>query len=471
MKTTIHFIVLMLLVAQISNAQTSLWATATTGGAYGFGTILKGNADGSNFQRVFSFDSTNGSFPIGKLATANNGKIYGVTYLGACDDSCTCFCYDPVSNSVNVLYQFFLQIQYGGIPYAGMVNANNGKLYGMTSAGGANGSGVIYSMDPTTNTYADVYDFDGVTASNPSSEFLQASDGKLYAVTSGGSSNNPVLFSFDPGDNQMNVVHNFSDYTPYFLSLRTPDLIQASNNLIYGIGEFQDSASGHIGVLFSYDLVTGACVNLHNFSVAEGIPCGGITEVAGGKLFGTTTASIGSFQGELFSYDINSHTFSNLQAFDAVNGYFPIGALSAVPNGSLIGSMSQGGANGNGVLFTVNPANNVCTKIFDFNAMVTGASPMCDVMMLDAPNPTVPGGNQITSGIQNVSGSQFAIYPNPTSGILYVQNAQPDAPYIITNIAGQEVAKGTFTNPQQVIDVSKLASGVYLLNKTRFTKE
>src|SRR4030095_8061391 len=76
----------------------------------------------------------------------------------------------------------------------------------MTAGGGSNGYGVIFSFDPSTSTYTKLKDFDGTNGRNPTGSLIQASDGKLYGMTSGGGSNGTdygglgcgVIFSFDP---------------------------------------------------------------------------------------------------------------------------------------------------------------------------------------------------------------------------------------------------------------------------------
>src|SRR5258706_13359685 len=61
------------------------------------------------------------------------------------------------------------------------------KLWGMTSGGGANGSGVIFQYDPTTGTYIDKFDFDGTAnGRRPKGSLTLASNGKFYGMTSSG---------------------------------------------------------------------------------------------------------------------------------------------------------------------------------------------------------------------------------------------------------------------------------------------
>ena len=62
----------------------------------------------------------------------------------------------------------------------------------------------------------------------------------------------------------------------------------------------------------------------------------------------------------------------------------------------------------------------------------------------------------------------FAVYPNPTDGILFVQTLRatslPDQTYRITNLMGQTSLQGLISAETQQIDISKLPSGMYFIN-------
>ena len=49
----------------------------------------------------------------------------------------------------------------GANPYGSLMQASDGKLYGMTSYGGSGSYGVIFSYDPSSSTYTKLMDFDG----------------------------------------------------------------------------------------------------------------------------------------------------------------------------------------------------------------------------------------------------------------------------------------------------------------------
>ncbi len=91
-----------------------------------------------------------------------------------------------------------------------MTQASNGKLYGMTSTGGANGGGLIFSYDITNNIFSDVHDFDFSTGSITFGSLIDANNGLLYGMAFGGGTNGfGVIFCFDPANNNYSVIHNF----------------------------------------------------------------------------------------------------------------------------------------------------------------------------------------------------------------------------------------------------------------------
>jgi uncharacterized repeat protein (TIGR03803 family) len=55
----------------------------------------------------------------------------------------------------------------GGNPRGSLIQAADGKSYGMTSNGGSKESGVAFSYDLATSTYTKLSDFNGDNGSNP----------------------------------------------------------------------------------------------------------------------------------------------------------------------------------------------------------------------------------------------------------------------------------------------------------------
>ncbi len=78
------------------------------------------------------------------------------------------------------------------------------------------------------------------------------------------------------------------------------------------------------------------------------------------------------------------------------------------------------------------------------------------------------------NGLSTGSGT-FAVYPNPTNGILFVETrhgtSQPDQTYRITNLMGQTVMTGQITAENQQINVSSLPQGMYFITVGDVTRK
>ena len=82
----------------------------------------------------------------------------------------------------------------------------------MTWQGGANNFGSVYSFDTVGNEYSDVQDFDSANGASPFfNTLMQAKNGKLYGMTVyGGADNNGVVFSFNPADSTYSKLVDFN---------------------------------------------------------------------------------------------------------------------------------------------------------------------------------------------------------------------------------------------------------------------
>lgn len=82
-----------------------------------------------------------------------------MTTNGGSNDEGVLFLFDPVNHVYSKLVNF--GGGYGSHPNGDLMQAPNGKLYGMTNPGGSNDKGVLFSFDLLTNTYLKLFDFDG----------------------------------------------------------------------------------------------------------------------------------------------------------------------------------------------------------------------------------------------------------------------------------------------------------------------
>lgn len=123
-----------------------LWSMAQIGGPYGSGTIFKMNLDGSGDTVVYNFDNIDGAYPEGSLIHATNGLLYGMAEEGGTNGQGAIFSFDPVSYTYTDIFNFNDSIS-GEFPWGSLFQAANGKLYGVTNQGGSNGYGVIFNYN------------------------------------------------------------------------------------------------------------------------------------------------------------------------------------------------------------------------------------------------------------------------------------------------------------------------------------
>ena len=79
------------------------------------------------------------------------------------------------------------------------------------------------------------------------------------------------------------------------------------------------------------------------------------------------------------------------------------------------------------------------------------------------------------SGIEDHEDAMFAVYPNPTNGVLVVETQNfaslPTQTYRITNLMGQTLMTGQITSETEQINVSDLPDGMYFITVGQGTRK
>jgi len=132
----------------------------------------------------------------------------------------------------------------GGRPLSGLIQASDGKLYGVLSSGGEGGDGSVYSLTPDGMggyAYAEVY---AATADDNvvifSGGLLEAADGGLYGATI--DPDYGAIYRVDPAGT-FAVVHRFTSAEGSYPS----PLIQPSGGDFYGV-----TGTGNGGTPFAW---------------------------------------------------------------------------------------------------------------------------------------------------------------------------------------------------------------------------
>jgi uncharacterized repeat protein (TIGR03803 family) len=136
------------------------------GGTNDFGVIFEYDIATNTITKKVDFTGTNGESPTGNLVQAPNGKLYGMTERGGANTIGVLFEYDPATNVYSKKLDFNGTVN-GGTPNGSLELSSNGKLYGFTTSGGANSFGVLFEYEAATSTYTKKQDFAGPNGAYP----------------------------------------------------------------------------------------------------------------------------------------------------------------------------------------------------------------------------------------------------------------------------------------------------------------
>ncbi|MCX6432073.1 MAG: hypothetical protein NTX29_04565 [Actinobacteria bacterium] len=293
-------------------------------------------------------------------------------------------------------------------------------LYGAALWGSDGGQGGVFSFDTESRTYRVLHGFSGIGKTNPAGEAdegtnphsnpvpIEVVDSRGLKATvligmtaAGGAEGSGSLYRMDLDGSHFRLLHSFvpaAGAVPHGFVIQRGSRIYGMTRLggitpaasaFASAADFSNYAEGN-GVVFRYDLNSGAYRILHSFSYAGPLATpslpGGVVDGAvpdhGGlvfsnnRLWGLTTQGGTNGGGVAFSmkldgsdYRIN-HTFgAPILAGDLSQ---PHGTLMPGPNGMLYALTSFGGATASGGVLRVNPRNGNYRLVYSFPAGAGG---------------------------------------------------------------------------------------------------
>jgi|GEM_PF-2414319 len=244
----------------LEGADRTLYGEARFGGPNAGGTVFKIAPDGAGFTVLHAFraSDTDGAYPIGGLTAGADGTLYGVCGLGGAADTGAVFQVKSDGSGYRVLHEFAAeggqQANSGGaVPSAGLTFGADGLLYGVTAAGGSEGSGVVFRLGTDGAGFTSLHDFSGTDTAAvggdggcPVSAPALDKTGTLYGATTVG------------GDTDHGTIYRIGTdgvYAPLF-ALQSGDgasasLVAGSSGLLYGTTA--DGGGSASGELFQVD--------------------------------------------------------------------------------------------------------------------------------------------------------------------------------------------------------------------------
>jgi uncharacterized repeat protein (TIGR03803 family) len=359
----------------------NLYGTSNAGGAatgsgfgLGGGTVFQLSPDGTGGWKetvLYSFCSapncTDGFFPnYSGVVFDSSGNLYGTTSYGGANASGVVFELSPAAAGwkETVLYNFCSQSSCtdGNYPAVGVILDPAGNLYGSTTQNGDTSTvGIIFKLTPSGSEWTEQLIYD---AGSGWAGLTMDASGDIFCVTELGTA--VELSPSLNGDWVSTVIHTFTGgVSDGVAPLGTPVLDKAGD--VYGTTQ----GGGAFGYGTVYELSpakNGKWTSklLHSFQGGEDgkYPTQGLVFDPAGDLFGTTSeggsSNINTY-GTVFELLAPSGQIGFeekiLSVFDNANGAYPgTGSLLLDNAGNIYGTAPQGGLHGGtGVAFKVSP--------------------------------------------------------------------------------------------------------------------
>ena len=333
-------------------------------------------------QTIYSF-GTAGFEPLAGLVQGNNGELYGTTCFGTANvgGSGTVFEVTP-NGTFNTLYSFspFLaegQNIDGAFSHAGLVLGSNGVLFGTTTEGGSGNVGTVFKITPT-GAFTVLHTFTGATdGSSPDAALALGTDGNFYGTTSqGGAGGFGTVFKMTSAG-ALTTLYSFKDTTDG--AVPKASLVQGPDGNFYGTtsGDYDPNRGHDYGTVFKIT-PTGILTTLHAFSALNG-------------------------------------------ALANSDGAVPTAGVVVGRDGNYYGTASQGGAGGQGTIFRLTPSwvfttLHSFTTVNDLGENSDGASPQAPLLLAS-------DGNFYGTTNQGGQGSVGTLFRITSSGALTSLNS------------------------------------------------
>jgi uncharacterized repeat protein (TIGR03803 family) len=341
-------------------ALSAVAATAATAG------VTPGNPPVSKLTILHQFSTADGYGPTALFEGAP-GVFYGVTNASGPRNGGTVY---KVSSAGDFSLLFAFADQTSGLegyyPIGSLVRGPDGHLYGSTTQGGnlngtSGGYGTLFRMTDSGDLTV-LHTFTGPDGGQPWAAMLVAADGHLYGTTYQG-----TVFRLN-ADDTITTIYTFPADATAGGGLTAP-LLQAPDGTLYSSASrggccVVPNTGG--GTVFQLTL-DGVLTTLHYFPYLDGVSP--VAFGADGALYGTEGGT-----GTLFRVTTTGR-FLTLYQFPCFCGEpvgsAPSGQLVLASDGNFYGTTSAGGVNNAGTIYSLTP-DGVLSTVYTFDASGPG---------------------------------------------------------------------------------------------------
>lgn len=365
---------------------TFLYGSAIDGGTHNGGTIFKIQKDGTNFLKILDLYPNKETAPRG-------GIIYDGTYLysvfvkGQTSDTCGIYKYKTDGTDFTLVHYFDGGIDGGNV--VGDLSYDDTYLYGMTGSGGINDSGTVFRVKPDGTMFTKLLDLDGFSnGSQPISNSLIIGN-KFYGMTTkGGTENEGTVFSMNIDGTNYQKFFDFDGVVNAMSNRSTGGLVY-DGTYLYGmtpLGGKTNANSNNYGVIYKVKPDGTGYSSLHKFlggGFNDGANPYGSLVLEGEYLYGMTQNGCSGGKGCIFKIKPKGTNYKIIFSFSSLGtttGSSPYGSL--ISDGTFLYGMTYGGGdNGNGAVFKIKLDGSEFAKIHDFDG-INGNGP-CGSLLYD----------------------------------------------------------------------------------------
>jgi uncharacterized repeat protein (TIGR03803 family) len=418
-------------------------------------TVPNAVADGATFSTLYEFEapaattftSPLGSQPDTRPVLGPDGAVYGMTIDGGQFGNGVIYRFELDSHRYTVLHTFSAldangENEDGASPGVALTAGPHDVFYGMASVGGPNGSGTIFKFT-TSGEFTVLHAFSALDANGnnedgatPYRTIVIGNDGSLYGTTKRGGPNSclfthgcGVAWTID-GKGNFEVLHPFTADEGHAAAL-----LQGIDGYLYGCAVWPATSlppgplpSGILyrmapwgqdfQVLYTFSQTNASGENMDGADCYEPL-----VETRPGVFYGAAYHGGTNGSGVVFRYSLsNPGAVEVVHNFSAVNsvgqnwdGAGPDGRLTLGRHGTLYSNTEAGGANGNGVVYSLREDG--CFEVLHtFSA--TNATTGANYDGANADNGVVLDGNRLI-GIAIYGGNGSSAGYNNSGGTLY----------------------------------------------------
>jgi uncharacterized repeat protein (TIGR03803 family) len=323
---------------------------------------LSASAQNIQSQRLLSLGPPGlaGRHPYAGVIQADNGALYGTTSQGGASNAGTIFRLNLTGSNATNLYTFGLVAGDGQNPMA-LVQGSDGALYGTTSNGGTNRTGTTYKINKDGTGYQVLHNFGSVVAdgANPQAGLVEGADGFLYGTTFfGGSNDLGTVYKLRKDGGSYAILRHFSFSGGDGANPDTA-LLQGRDGVLYGTTFF--GGTNDAGTIFKLNTNGSGYLVLRKFSglASDGKnPDAALSQGSDSALYGTTYSGGSNDMGTIFKLNTNGNpsSYAVLHTFTSTggDGQKPLSALLEAKDGLMYGTTYSGGSNGLGTVFILN---------------------------------------------------------------------------------------------------------------------